>query len=136
MFGQCWGSWAGPPDALFYDPLRGHLADEFSSMGEHDDVNMKPIPAESPQMKGRIERAIDFWKDMFSKVTEERELNERDDMSALATTLTATCNNHLRKNGVYPYHFVLGKSPPNSSIPHRGHGRWPVESASALQSAK
>ena len=68
LFSQCWGNWAGPPDALFFDPLRGHLADEFMSMGEHDDVNMKPIPAESPQMKGRIERAIDFWKDMFSKV--------------------------------------------------------------------
>ena len=47
---------------------KGHLASEFEDQGDELSMVLRPIPAESPHLKGRVEKAIDFFKDMFVKL--------------------------------------------------------------------
>ena len=62
-------------------------------------------------MKARIERAIDFFKEMFVKVNEDLSFTVDDDMDKAFAVISSTCNHHLRKNGFAPYQFVLGRFP-------------------------
>ena len=99
LFERGWGCWAGPPDVLHYDPAAGHLSEDFQSAGDENATLMRPIPAESPELKGRIERAIDFWKDLWEKVNRDQQLKEDDSIHAVCSIISWVCNNHLRKSG-------------------------------------
>ena len=79
---QHWFSWAGPPDQMTFDPLRGHLVDTFQQMGEGHNALMRPVPAESPEQKARIERAISFWKDLFARLDHAMQLRIEDVQAA------------------------------------------------------
>ncbi len=72
---------------------------------------MRPVPAESPNWKGRIEKATDFWKAMYERVNRDMQLSSADSMRTISAMITWACNNHLRKSGLTPYQFVLGRSP-------------------------
>ena len=106
-----WLNWAGPPDTLHVDALKSHLADEFAGAVENTSTLLKVVPAESPHLKARIERAIDFFKEMFVKVNEDLSFTVDDDMDKAFAVISSTCNHHLRKNGFAPYQFVLGRFP-------------------------
>jgi hypothetical protein len=98
-----WLNWAGPPDTLHVDALKSHLADEFAGAVENTSTLLKVVPAESPHLKARIERAIDFFKEMFVKVNEDLSFTVDDDMDKAFAVISSTCNHHLRKNGFAPY---------------------------------
>ena len=106
-----WLSWAGPPDRLYYDKTKGHLGEEFASLGEEFSMELVPVPAEAWWLKARIERAIDFWKDLYSRVNQSCNLTEDDDPFLWTSRITWACNTHLRKNGFSPYQYVLGRNP-------------------------
>ena len=59
---QGWFLWAGTPQNLYYDMAKGHLASEFVDQGDELSMVLRPIPAESPHLKGRVEKAVDFFK--------------------------------------------------------------------------
>ena len=75
MFESSWSCWAGPPDTLIYDAAKDHLSDDFQRFGDENSTVMRPVPAESPNSKGRIEKAIDFWKAMFEKVNRDTQFS-------------------------------------------------------------
>ena len=50
-----------------------------SDQGDELSMVLRPIPAESPHLKGRIEKAIDFFKDMFVKLNAQFQFNQRND---------------------------------------------------------
>lgn len=106
-----WTSWAGPPETLFLDPAKGHITKQFADVCGKMNTVLHLIPAEQPSMKGRIGRAIDFWKDIFSKVKAELNLTKNDDMQMIGSMINWACNNHIRKNGFTPYQYMLGRSP-------------------------
>ena len=106
-----WLNWAGPPDHLHVDALKSHLSSEFADAVEGTSTLLGVIPAESPHLKARIERAIDFFKELFVKVDNECNLTVDDDMDKVAAVISSICNNHLRKCGFAPYQFVLGRFP-------------------------
>ena len=110
-FDQGWMSWAGPPQFLYYDAAKGHLAEQFSEMGDRNSIVMRPVPAESPHLKGRIEKAIDFFKNHFAKVNQEMQLTVADNPHHWTSAIATACNNHVRRNGFTPYQYVLGRSP-------------------------
>ena len=58
---QGWFLWAGAPQNLYYDMAKGHLASEFADQGDELSMVLRPIPAESPHLKGRVEKSIDFF---------------------------------------------------------------------------
>ena len=66
-----WTHWAGPPDNLHGDALQSHLSEEFAGAVEGSSTLLKVVPAEAPHLKARIERAIDFFKDLFVSVNED-----------------------------------------------------------------
>ena len=68
-------------------------------------------PAESPHLKGRVEKAIDFFKDMFVKLNAQFQFNQRNDPQEWCAAISFACNNHIRRNGFTPYQYVIGKSP-------------------------
>ena len=76
---QGWFLWAGAPKILYYDMAKGHLASEFTDQGDELSMVLRPIPAESPHLKGRVEKAIDFFKDMFVKLNAQFQFNQRND---------------------------------------------------------
>ena len=58
---QGWFLWQAIPQNLYYDMDKGHLASEFADQGDELSMVLRPIPAESPHLKGRVEKAIDFF---------------------------------------------------------------------------
>ncbi len=72
---------------------------------------MQPVPAEYPNAKGKVKRAIDFWRATFEKVNRDMQFKRADSMDVVSLMLTWACNNHVRKSGFTPYQFVLGESP-------------------------
>eukprot|EP00959_Pyramimonas_sp_CCMP1952_P279388 5841266-Pyramimonas_sp.AAC.1 len=71
----------------------------------------RPFPAEAPQLKGRVERAIDFFKDHFQRLNRDVQLTKNDDPLVLTSVIASTRNIHIRRNGFTPYQYVLGRSP-------------------------
>ncbi|CAK0825150.1 unnamed protein product [Prorocentrum cordatum] len=110
-FSQGWVSWAGPPKVLYYDAAKGHITQRFAEIGEEYNILMRPVPAAAPQLKGRVERAIDFFKDHFQRLNRDVQLTKSDDPSVWTSVIASTCNNHVRRNGFTPYQYVLGRSP-------------------------
>ena len=90
---------------------KGHLASEFVDQGDELSMVLRPIPAESPHLKGRVEKAIDFFKDMFVKLNAQFQFNQRNDPQEWCAAFSFACNNHIRRNGFTPYQYVIGKSP-------------------------
>ena len=78
-FAQGWLAWAGPPKVLYYDAAKGHITQRFVEIGEKYNILMRPVPAEAPQLKGRVERAIDFFKDHFQRLNRDVQLTKQDD---------------------------------------------------------
>ncbi|CAK0847357.1 unnamed protein product [Prorocentrum cordatum] len=110
-FSQGWLSWAGPPKVLYYDAAKGHITQRFAEIGEKYTILMRPVPAEAPQLKGRVERAIDFFKDHFQRLNRDVQLTKDDDPHVWTSVIASTCNNHIRRNSFTPYQYVLGRSP-------------------------
>ncbi|CAK0806782.1 unnamed protein product [Prorocentrum cordatum] len=110
-FSQGWLSWAGPPKVLYYDAAKGHITKRFAEIGDKYNILMRPVPAEAPQLKGRVERAIDFFKDHFQRLNRDVQLTKNDEPTVWTSVIASTCNNHIRRNGFTPYQYVLGKSP-------------------------
>ena len=44
------------PQNLYYDMAKGPLASEFADQGDELSMVLRPIPAETPHLKGRVER--------------------------------------------------------------------------------
>ncbi|CAK0803467.1 unnamed protein product [Prorocentrum cordatum] len=110
-FSQGWLSWAGPPKVLHYDAATGRVAKRFAETGEKCTILMRPVPAEAPQLKGRVERAIDFFKDHSQRLSHDVQLTKNDDPHAWTSVIARTCNNQIRRNGFTPYKYVPGRSP-------------------------
>ena len=72
---------------------------------------MRPVPAESPQLKSKVERSIDFFKDHFVRVDKQVGLTRHDDPHVWCSHIAFACNTHFRKSGFSPYMFVLGHAP-------------------------
>ena len=47
---------------------KGHLASEFADQGDELSMVLLPIPAVSPHLMGRVEKAIDFFKDIVCEI--------------------------------------------------------------------
>ncbi len=62
---------------MTYDGAKGNLSDDFQRCGDENSTVMRPVPAESPNSKGRIERAIDFGKAMFEKVNRDMQFSQK-----------------------------------------------------------
>ena len=71
--------------------------------GDELSMVLRPIPAESPHLKGRVEKAIDFFKDMFVKLNAQFQFNQRNDPQEWCAAISFACNNHIRRNGFTPY---------------------------------
>ncbi|CAK0858741.1 unnamed protein product, partial [Prorocentrum cordatum] len=56
---------------LFYDAAKGHFAQRFAEIGEKYTILMRLAPAEAPHLKGRVELAIDFFKDHFQRLNRD-----------------------------------------------------------------
>ncbi|CAK0825490.1 unnamed protein product [Prorocentrum cordatum] len=110
-FSQGWLSWAGAPKVLYYDAAKGHITKRFVEVGDKYNILMRPVPAEAPQLKGRVERAIDFFKDHFQRLNRDVQLTKDDDPHVWTAVIASTCNDHIRRNGFTPNQYVLGKSP-------------------------
>jgi hypothetical protein len=111
LFESRWRCWAGPPDTLIYDAAQGHLIDDFQRFGDENSMVMRPVPAERPNSKGRIEKAIESHVRAGEPghAALEGGLNEDcggDDNLGLQHPLE-----HLRKSGLAPCQFLLGRSP-------------------------
>ncbi len=72
---------------------------------------MRPVPAESPTAKGKVERAIDVWRAMIEKVNRDVQFSKDDSMGVVSSMLTWACNNRIWRSGFTPNQFVLGRSP-------------------------
>ena len=132
---QGWLLWAGAPQNLYYDMAKGHLASEFADQGDELSMVLRPIPAESPHLKGRVEKAIDFFKDMFVKLNAQFQFNQRNDPQEWCAAISFACNNHIRRNGFTPFQYVIGKSPriPTSLVGVMGNRRLSANSAALLE---
>ena len=110
-FSRGWLSWAGPPKMLGYDAAKGHITQSFAEIGDKHNMLMRPVPAEAAHLKGRVEKAVDFFKDHFQRINKQVQLTKDDDPTVWCSIIAATCNHHIRRNGFTPYQYVLGKSP-------------------------
>ncbi|CAK0806425.1 unnamed protein product, partial [Prorocentrum cordatum] len=98
-------------NVLHYDAAKGHIAQRFGEIGEKVNILMGPVPAEAPQLKGRVERGIDFFKDHFQRLNRDVQLTKSDDPSVWTSVIASTRNNRIWRNGFTPCQYVLGRSP-------------------------
>ncbi|CAK0849524.1 unnamed protein product [Prorocentrum cordatum] len=59
---------------LYYDAAKGPIAQRFAEIGEKHNILMRLAPAEAPQLKGRVERAIAFFEDHFQRLNRDVQL--------------------------------------------------------------
>ena len=96
---------------LDYDAAKGHITQSFAEIGNKHTMLMRQVPAEAAHLKGRDEKAVDFFKDHFQRINKAVQLTKDDDPTVWCSIIAATCNHHIRRNGFTPYQYVLGKSP-------------------------
>ena len=107
---RAWLAWAGPSKTLYYDAAKGHITKAFAEIGDKYNMLMRPVPAEAAHLKGRVEKAVDFFKDHFQRINKQVQLTKDDDPTVWTSIIAATCNHYIRRNGFTPYQYVLGKS--------------------------
>ncbi|CAK0854830.1 unnamed protein product [Prorocentrum cordatum] len=110
-FLQWWLSWACPPKVLRRGAAKGHVARRFAEIGDKHNTMMGLVPAEAPQLKGRVDRAVDFFKDHFQRLNSDVQPTGSDDPFAWTSAAMITCNNRIWRNGFTLYQYALGRSP-------------------------
>ncbi|CAK0843715.1 unnamed protein product [Prorocentrum cordatum] len=98
-------------EVLYYDAAKGHITKRFAEIGEKCTILVRPVPAEAPQLRGRVERAIDLFKDHLQRLDRDMQLAKNDDPHVWTSVIASTRNNHTRRNGFTPYQCALGRSP-------------------------
>ncbi|CAK0798713.1 unnamed protein product [Prorocentrum cordatum] len=86
-------------EVLYYDAAKGHITKRFAEIGEKYAILIRLVPAEAPQLQGRVERAIDFFKGHFQRLNRDVQLTKDDDPHVWTSVIASTCNNHIRRNG-------------------------------------
>ncbi|CAK0897251.1 unnamed protein product [Prorocentrum cordatum] len=123
----------GEAKVFLYGAAKGHIAQRFAEVGEKHNTLTRLVPAEAPQLKGRVGRAIDFFKDHFQRLIRDVQLTKSDGPSAWTSVIASTRNNRIRRNGFTPHQHVLGRSPnvPASLIEATKGDRWQLAAQSA-----
>jgi hypothetical protein len=106
-----WINFVGPPDVLHFDPLKSHLGEACQALARQYDILARPIPAEAHNQQGKIERRVDFFKNLFARVCEETTLTANDDPWVWANRICAAINTYTRNSGFSPNQVMWGRDP-------------------------
>ena len=73
-----------------------HFADCLKSFG----VEQEAMPLEAPWKNGKVEKAGGVWKDIFTKVVHEMQLNGIQDVTTATAIITQTRNGFPRSSRI------------------------------------
>lgn len=90
---------------------KAHLLCDLSFMGDSGSMVSRPVLAGSPRINGRVARAS---ADVVEG-SHEMQLVSHDDANSGSSTTAFACNEHIRRNGFWPY--PCGQSPRTPTSP-------------------
>ena len=83
----------------------------------------QPAAAEAHNQNARLENRIGFFKALFTRVSKEVQLTEKDDAWSWSGRIAAATNKHLRYGGFNPNQCVFGRDPRVAQSLLTGEGR-------------
>ena len=109
-FANRWVSWAGWPVCLTSD--RGlHNRGAFSrALGDHC-VYQRQAGVEAHEMIGRVERHNGIWKGNMRATVKAHKIVGKQNMKLAGDVVTNNKNDMVRKGGIAPSQWVIGKFP-------------------------
>ena len=111
---EYWCLWAGMPSYLHCDPAAAHTSVELQSWCRRNDITLVPSPGEAHWQRGKVERRIEFFKDLFLKVVSELNIHDEEDERLLWHATRAVCNTmntNIMEAGFSAYQSVFGRHP-------------------------
>jgi hypothetical protein len=99
--------WAGPLETIQYDSARGFLSDAFTQIWAQMDIKGDPIPAEAHWLQGPVEKRIDTWKDVYTRVAQQTSISAEDSPWVYSAMFNYAINSWIRKSGFSLFQSVL-----------------------------
>ena len=104
-----WIRWAGPPDVLVFDEVRGLGASAmFTEKLSVSGTQVQTTVAYSPWQKGRVEQRIETIKEVAGKTIVQHQMTGRSATSIVSYEVTHALNQRAEKLGILPATRVFG----------------------------
>ncbi|CAK0874899.1 unnamed protein product, partial [Prorocentrum cordatum] len=109
-----WFPWMGRPKVMRYDPAGGAISDEFREWIESQGVDCLPCAADAHWQIGKIERAIEAFKEALDAFDEM--IPVEVPTSEMFWLQTAARNDLIRIDGFSPLQRYAGRTPIGTTV--------------------
>ncbi|CAK0890102.1 unnamed protein product, partial [Prorocentrum cordatum] len=114
IFATKWPPWMGRPKVMRYDPAGSAISDEFREWIESQGVYCLPCAADAHWQIGKIERAIEAFKEALDAFDEM--MSAEVPTSEMFGLQTATRNDLIRIDGFSPLQRYAGRTPIGTTV--------------------
>ncbi|CAK0857096.1 unnamed protein product [Prorocentrum cordatum] len=114
IFATKWFPWMGRPKVMRYDPAGSAISDEFREWIEGQGVYCLPCAADAHWQIGKIERAIEAFKEALDAFDEM--VSAEVPTSEMFGLQTAARNDLIRIDGFSPLQRYAGRTPTGTTV--------------------
>ncbi|CAK0873791.1 unnamed protein product, partial [Prorocentrum cordatum] len=114
IFATKWFPWMGRPKVMRYDPAGSAISDEFREWIESQGVYCLPCAADAHWQIGKIERAIEAFKEALDAFDEM--VSAEVPTSEMFGLQTAARNDLIRIDGFSPLQRYAGRTPTGTTV--------------------
>ncbi|CAK0829538.1 unnamed protein product [Prorocentrum cordatum] len=114
IFATKWFSWMGRPKVMRYDPAGSAISNEFREWMESQGVYCLPCMADAHWQIGKIERAIEAFKEALDAFDEM--VSAEVPTSEMIGLQTAARNDLIRIDGFSPLQRCAGRTPTGTTV--------------------
>ncbi|CAK0864196.1 unnamed protein product, partial [Prorocentrum cordatum] len=114
IFATKWFPWMGRPKVMRYDPAGSAISDEFREWIEGQGVYCLPCAADAHWQIGKIERAIEAFKEALDAFDEM--VSAEVPTSEMFGLQTAARNDLIRIDGFSPLQRYAGRTPTGATV--------------------
>ncbi|CAK0848586.1 unnamed protein product, partial [Prorocentrum cordatum] len=114
IFATKWFPWMGRPKVMRYDPAGSAISDEFREWIESQGVYCLPCAADAHRQIGKIERAIEAFKEALDAFDEM--VSAEVPTSEMFGLQTAARNDLIRIDGFSPLQRYAGRAPTGTTV--------------------
>ena len=118
-FCTIWSNTFGAPGTLVVD-LESGLQAGLARFSEWHGTYIRPIAGQAHWQNGTVERAIRTWKEVWSRIIDERSATA-DEANMVVTAVNNAMNTLRRESGFSPSQAVWGRDP---KLPEEIHGSY------------
>ncbi|CAK0907600.1 unnamed protein product, partial [Prorocentrum cordatum] len=114
IFATKWFPWMGRPKVMRYDPAGSAISNEFHEWIESQGVYCLPCAADAHRQIGKIERAIEAFKEVLEAFDEM--VSAEVPTSEMIGLQTAARNDLIRIDGFSPLQRYAGRTPTGTTV--------------------